>query len=428
VLFEVAEFVRNRSRPVGLADIERFMEHMREMKGYGVRYVVNRYGYRCTNQGDRELVVGWLELLLILMRIAPSIRTRKIILDAVDNVRVRTCHHKESGITIDKEKGVVIVNERTYEFTPVPFEVSTGSDTEVLIERDSYYDDEVQKALLRVQRAPDDRAAEEIGREYDREGEYKIAEVFHRKALASKDSTFIEDVIVGLSYLAENLEEQGLYEEAEELRNREVGISNTLESRMNLATVQQKRKLDTYYRRWKLEPLEAILEMDRPDMPKLGPTEAGTLKSSERLAQDLEDQGRFSEAKGALWGLLERKKQTLGPYHRDTLTTMSNLGRVLRRLENDAASEKLFWLAFAISNDIWGPEHVQTLSMMSNLAASMGAPGSKEIYRQQLERHLQSVDFDHPDMYTVKFNFFQLQDDNEEIQISGDKVLLRPRR
>ncbi|RYP43490.1 hypothetical protein DL768_009907 [Monosporascus sp. mg162] len=437
VLFESAEFVRNRSRPIALADIEPFMDHLREMKGYGVRYVLNRHGYRCTNQGDRELVIGWLELLLILSRIVPSVRTRQIILNAVDNTMVRTCHHEESGITVDKEKGTVTMNERTYEFSPIPFEATTGSDADVLIKPDSFYEDEVRMALLRVKRAPDDRASEEIGREYDREGEYKIAEVLHRKALADKDSTFIADVLVGLSFLAENLENQGLYEEAEELRSREVKTAEehygadsitTLDSRRNLAAVMQKRKLDTYYRRWKLERLETILEMNRPNIPEIDQSDAETSKSLERQAQDLEDQEKLSEAKEVLWALLERRKETLGPYHPDTLTTMSNLGRVLRREKNLAAAEKLFWLALAISDDRWGPEHVKTLSIMSNLAVCMGPAESKEIYRQQLERHLRSVDFDHPDMYTVKFNLFQMRDENEEIQISGGKVLLQRRR
>ena len=434
VLFEAAEFVRNRSRPIALADIDPFMDHLREMKGYGVRYVLNRHGYRCTNQGDRELVIGWLELLLILSRVVPSVRTRRIILNGVDNAMVRTCHHEESGLTVDKEKGTVTMNERTYEFSPVPFEAITGSDADVLIKPDSFYEDEVRKALLRVEKAPDNRASEEIGREYDREGEYKIAEVLHRKALADKNSTFIADVLVGLSFLAENLENQGLYEEAEELRSREVKTaeehdgSTTLDSRSNLAKVVQKRKLDTFYRRWKLEPLETILEMDRPNIPEIDQNDAGTSKSPERQAKDFEDQEKLSKAKGVLWALLEQRKETLGPYHHDTLTTMTSLGRVLRREKNIAAAEKLFWLALAISDDRWGPEHVKTLSVMSNLAACMGTVESKEIYRQQLERHLRSVDFDHPDMYTVKFNLFQLRDENEDIQISGGKVLLRRRR
>lgn len=443
VLFEAAEFTHNRSRPIPLADLEPFMNHLREMKGYGVRYVLNRHGYRCTNQGDRELVIGWLELLLTLSRIAPSIRTRRAILNAVDNSMVRTCHHRESGITINKEKGTITMNERTYEFTPVPFE-ATGSDAHVHIEADSYYEDQLPKALQRAKNAPDDRGCEEICKEYDREGEYKIAEVLHRKALADKENARNEnvaDILVSLLFLAENLENQGRYEEAEELCRRKVmtaekeygpNYSTTLESRESLAIVVQKRKLATYYQRWKLEPLEKILELDRPNIPKTGRSDAVVSGSVDQKAKDLENQERFNEAKELLWVLLERRKETLGPYHLDTLMTMCNLARVLRLEGNLAAAERLFWLALAVSDDRRGPEHSNTLAISSNLAACMLLQGKsaegKEIYRQQLERQLRSVDFDHPDTYTVKHNLIGMLDKNEEFRVARGRVQLRPNR
>jgi tetratricopeptide (TPR) repeat protein len=440
VLFEAAEFTRNRSRPIPLADMEPFMKHLREMKGYGVRYVLNRHGYRCTNQGDRELVIGWLEILLTLSRIAPSIRTRRAILNAVDNSMVRTCHHQESGITVNKEKGTITMNERTYEFTPVPFE-TTGSDVHVHIEADSYYENQLPKALQRAKNASDERGCEEIAREYDREGEYKIAEVLHRKALADKENARdkdVTDILVSLYFLAENLENQGRYEEAEELCRREVTTaekeygpnhSSTLQSRENLAMVVQKRKLATYYQRWKLEPLEKILELDRPNIPKTGQSDAMISGGANQKAKDLENQERFNEAKEVLWLLLERRKETLGPYHLHTLITMCNLARVLRLEGNLAAAKRLLWLALAVSDDRRGPEHPNTLAIMSNLAAGMllqgkGAEG-KEIYRQQLERQLRSVDFDHPDTYTVKCNLVGMLDENEELR-AGGWVLLRP--
>jgi tetratricopeptide (TPR) repeat protein len=443
VLFEAAGFTWNRSRPIPLADIEPFMKHLREMKGYGVRYVLNRHGYRCTNQGDRELVVGWLEMLLTLSRILPSIRIRLAILNAVDNSRVRTCHHQESGITVDKLKGTITMNERTYEFTPVAFEV-TGSDAHVHIEPDSYYEKQLPKALQRAENAPDDRGYEEIGREYDREGEYKIGEVLHRKSLADKENArnkSVPNILVGLYFLAENLENQGRYEEAEELWRRNVTMgeeedgphrSSTLKSRERLAMVVQKRKLATYYQRWKLEPLEKIIELGRPNIPESGQSDAMISGSGDQKAKKLENEERFNEAKMVLWLLLERRKETLGPYHLHTLTTMCDLARVLRREGNSAASERLFWLALAVSDDRRGPEHPYTLAIMSNLAASMITQGkeveAKEIYRDQLERQLRSVDFDHPDTFTVKFNLMQSLDKNEELQIAGSRVQLRPNR
>jgi tetratricopeptide (TPR) repeat protein len=431
VLFETAEFVRNRSRPIPLDDIRPFITHLREMKGYGVRYVLNRHGYRCTNQGDRELVIGWLELLLILSRLVPSIRIRRAILNAVDDSKVRSCHHEESGITVNKEAGIITVHENSYEFSPIPFKLTANSNANIRIEADSYYKDEVQKSLDRVERAPDNRASEEIGREYDREGEYKIGEVLHRMALAAKDSTFIADVQVGLDFLAENLENQELYEEAEKLRRRAVSLAEKNDgtisqiSREKLATVVQKQKRDSYYRRWKLESLDSILELEGLKISKASENHAVTSGHLERQAKAFDNQKHLSKLKGVLWILLETRKETPGPYHSDTLATMCNLARVLRYENNLAAAAKLFWLAFAISDDKYGPEHVKTLAIMSEFALCVEPHERKEVYRQQLERHLRVVDFDHPDTYTVKHKLNEALDQNETIQIEGSNVRIK---
>ncbi|KAK6346703.1 hypothetical protein TWF696_006819 [Orbilia brochopaga] len=176
VLFETAEFTRNRSRPVSHADMEPFAKHLREMKCYGVKYVLNRNGYKCTNQGDRDLVVGWLEILLILERIVPNVRTRRAILDAIDNPMVGICHHEELGITTDKKKGLIDMNERRFGIIPVPFE-ATGSGAHIHIKNDSDHENRLQEALKRTQSTSDDRELEDIARECDREGEYKIADI-----------------------------------------------------------------------------------------------------------------------------------------------------------------------------------------------------------------------------------------------------------
>jgi tetratricopeptide (TPR) repeat protein len=150
--------------------------------------------------------------------------------------------------------------------------------------------------------------------------------------------------------------------------------------------VVQKRKLATYYQRWKVEPLEKILELDRPNISETGRSDAVVSGSVDQKAKNLENQKRFKEAKEVLWLLLERRKETLGPYHLDTLMTICNLARVLRLERNLAAAERLLWLALAVSDDRRGPENSNTLAIMSNLAACMILQGknaeSKEIYRQ----------------------------------------------
>ena len=442
VCFEAAEFALTRSRPISLTDLAPFMRHLREMRGYGAKYVLNRHGYRCTNQSDRELVIGWLEMLLIFTRIIRSMRIRHAILDVVDNSMVGTCHHVESGITVNKGKGIITVNERIYNFTPVPFEAS-GPYAHVHIPTDSYYEKQLPEALRRAERAPDDRGYEEIAREFDREGEYKIAEPLHRKSLANAEHDGVASIMCSLSFLAENLENQARYEEAEELYRRNLKLGEkkygpddqiTLESREHLAMIAQKRQQAEYYQRWKLESLETFLELERPNIRESGLSEAMAATSLNREATDIEDQDKYHEAKKTLWLLLEQRKATLGPYHPDTLETMRELAIVLRCAGDVLAATRLHWLALTIGDDQEGPEHVSNLRVMSNLAADLGLQQGKgaevrEIYRQQLERHLRAVDSDHPDTFTVKFNLAQELEEGEELQISKGrvKVLRRPK-
>jgi hypothetical protein len=105
---------------------------------------------------------------------------------------------------------------------------------------------------------------------------------------------------------------------------------------------------------------------------------------------------------------------------------MPDLARLLRREGNLAASQRLFWHALAASDDKRGPEHPDSLSILSNLGAGMDTTESKQIYMQQLERHLRTVDFDHPDLFIVKFNLFQQVDENEQLRIANQRVYLRP--
>jgi len=463
VLFEVAEFTLNRSRPGPLADIEPFMIHLSEMNRAGVKFVIDRHGYKCTNQSDSELVVGWLEVLLALYKIVPSIRTRRDILNAIDNPIVRTCLHEESGIAIDKDKGIVTANGRTYGFNPLPSETADNSASGAHVYIKGHYETELSYALRRAEVIEDGRGVEELAREYDREGEYKIAEMLHRQSLAGKEKTLGKDdidTVVSVIFLAESLEKQGQYKEAEELYRRVVTTTeqmygpdggSTLENRRSLAAVVQKRKLSDLYDRWKLEPLENILGINRPNSPAsrrkdapilgrrskqegAGKTRQQTLdqsvpnsvdlvilRSMEQNVLGLEEE-KLQEAKETHWHVLERRKEILGPDHLDTRRSMYCLARVLRCEGSKAVAERLYWLALAVSEKVLGPEHPDTLALMSNLALTIlmqrRHAEAKEIYRQQLEREVKAFGWDHPNTYTAKFNLHNLLDENEGVRVA----------
>jgi tetratricopeptide (TPR) repeat protein len=307
---------------------------------------------------------------------------------------------------------------------------------------------------------------EELAREYDREGEYKMAEVLHRQSLAGKEKTRGKDnidTVVSVIFLAESLEKQGRYKEVEELYRRAVttteqlygpGGAITLENPRSLAAVVQKRKLSDLYDRWKLESLENMLGINRPNSPAnrrkrppiLGPRSkqegAGKtrqqtldqrvpdsedlviLRSMEQNALGLEKQGKFKKAKETHWHVLERRKEILGPDRLDTQRSMYYLARVLRREGSEAAAERLYRLALAVSEMVLGPEHPNTLILMRNLAATIlmqkRHAEAKEIYRQQLERKVKAFGWDHPNTYTAKFDLHNLLDENEEIRATSD--------
>jgi hypothetical protein len=66
-----------------------------------------------------ELVIGWLEILVILYKIIPNMRARREIYDILDKPWVGSFYHYELGIEIDKANGIISANGTNYKFTPV---------------------------------------------------------------------------------------------------------------------------------------------------------------------------------------------------------------------------------------------------------------------------------------------------------------------
>ena len=297
------------------------------------------------------------------------------------------------------------------------------SDAHVHMPIGSWYVKKLQKETEKAENALE-RGYENFGRANEREGEHRIAEELFRKALEEERGSSAISVIVALDFLAGNLEKQGRYEEAEELRREKTTVaeekygpsgSTTRDSKDELAMTSQNARQAAYFRRWKHEPLEKILEIERPSLPEAGRSDAEQPECADPTG-----------SKEALWMLLEWRKKTLGPYHAKTLTTLSDLARAFQTEGNPVAAERLFWVALALSDDLWGPEHCNTLAIMSQLAAVMVSAGkrdeAKETYRQQLERQLRAVDFDHPDTFTAKFDLMAMLDRDETLRTSSKGV------
>ena len=119
ILFEVAEYLLNHTAPIITLDVQDFASHVKEMFKEGVRPVISKHGYVCTNGGDLPLVIGWLEVLVILRKCVPNAGTRQEIFDWINRSYVGVYFNPILGIEIDKTKGVVSCNGTTYLFTPV---------------------------------------------------------------------------------------------------------------------------------------------------------------------------------------------------------------------------------------------------------------------------------------------------------------------
>ncbi|GAB1312604.1 hypothetical protein MFIFM68171_02814 [Madurella fahalii] len=361
VLFEVAAFTFSRAEPVGLPCTDIFKKHLSQMKGDGVRIVLDKYQYNCTNKGDREWVITQLEILLALRKTVPSIHTRRQILDAIDNSVVRYCDHKEVNVEIDEERGVLKAGETTYQFNPLPVDDGIpDSVSEVRIAGDHAM--QLERALRRAGQSVEDTGIGEMAREYGRAGDHKIAEVLHRLALERCDDP------VNSHDLLVNLENQ-----------------------------------------------ERVWQSQDPMV----------MKSIEEQALESEERGRFSEAQLIHLSLLEQRKASLGPCHIDTRRSICNLARSFRLGGNAEGAHLVCAIALAICDFSLGPWHPESRAVLGNLAEAVllrGKPGlARGYFRQHLERTLAITERDDPEAFPPKFFLHALVQEGELLIVQGEE-------
>lgn len=120
ILFEVAEYTLNHVLMGETDDLRPFKSHVFEMVEKGVSYVVERYGYKCTDKDDLPLVIHWLEIFVILHKVVHDLITRRDILYLFSKPTFGKIVHVGLGIEIDKVRGVVSAQGNTYRFSTLP--------------------------------------------------------------------------------------------------------------------------------------------------------------------------------------------------------------------------------------------------------------------------------------------------------------------
>ncbi|KAF9456610.1 hypothetical protein BDZ94DRAFT_1275292 [Collybia nuda] len=120
ILYEVAEYMLNHSNYIITDDIEPFLSHVTEMVHEGVRPILTKYGYACTNGSDIPIITGWLEILVLLFKLIPNTGIRQEMLDWLNKDEVGSYYVPNFGLEIDKHKGIVTERDGTkHNFTPV---------------------------------------------------------------------------------------------------------------------------------------------------------------------------------------------------------------------------------------------------------------------------------------------------------------------
>ncbi|KAJ3548068.1 hypothetical protein NM208_g1191 [Fusarium decemcellulare] len=125
ILYEVAEYVLSCTEGLlWTPDNENFIRHVNEMFHVGVRSTLDRHGYRCTYERDREFLTSWLEVLVLLRSLKVDIDDVRMLLDNLTwqpmakNIMRFTANGE--CVQLLRFEGKLILDGEHHEFTPFP--------------------------------------------------------------------------------------------------------------------------------------------------------------------------------------------------------------------------------------------------------------------------------------------------------------------
>jgi hypothetical protein len=120
ILYEITEYTLTCTQGIPRTDDNRtYLEHLGEMLQSGVQTTLLKHGYRCSDTRDKEYLISWLELIILLRRLQLTNDHVRVIMDTLTWQNM--CREMYlSGVSIDKRKGTLVVNGRSYDFKPFP--------------------------------------------------------------------------------------------------------------------------------------------------------------------------------------------------------------------------------------------------------------------------------------------------------------------
>jgi serine/threonine protein kinase len=233
-----------------------------------------------------------------------------------------------------------------------------------------------------------------MGNVYDSLGLYNKAESLLNRAVGIRRRSLgvrNPDTLKSMKDLAAVLNEESRYRDAEKLsretldgRRQALGSEHreTLESMCQLALI-----LNNEGRFPEAEKLHSnVVEVAKR---VFGEQDKLTRTAQQQLAIDFAYEGKYQDAEKTFRDVLDVSRRTLGPDHPDTLAAMNNLGAVLQQEHRYPEAEKLYVDSLEAKRRVLGPEHPETLMSMGNLALVLNNEKryseAEKLFRETLE-------------------------------------------
>ncbi|KAH7020360.1 hypothetical protein EDB80DRAFT_221322 [Ilyonectria destructans] len=126
ILYEIAEYTLTclgGLQGLTTPDIKEFADHINEMLQVGVRSTLNKHGYRCTYDRDKEFLTSWLEVLVLLRKLFIDIDDVGRLLDHLTwspSTEIIQLFTMNGLVEICRFQGTLILNGDRHTFTPFP--------------------------------------------------------------------------------------------------------------------------------------------------------------------------------------------------------------------------------------------------------------------------------------------------------------------
>ncbi|KAI1165717.1 hypothetical protein F5B18DRAFT_144794 [Nemania serpens] len=125
ILFEIAEYTLTCDDDLApTSDIAEYKEHIEEMIEVGVQPTLNRHGYRCTFDRDKEFLTSCLEVLVLLRRLGIDVGEVRRVMDHLTwpvGIHTIMCNIAARGLLrLRLYEGIFILDGERYTFTPFP--------------------------------------------------------------------------------------------------------------------------------------------------------------------------------------------------------------------------------------------------------------------------------------------------------------------